>query len=92
VQTGGGIKTKLVEALGFNLSAVSTQTGAAGINREICGNKLTTCADNDWYAFATAIITAANRPETTPAAFYAHYYWPCIARAAAAKIKGLVGK
>jgi hypothetical protein len=30
VSYGGGIKTKLVEALGYNLNAVSTSNGAIG--------------------------------------------------------------
>ncbi len=37
---GGGIKTKLVEALGHNLNAVSTHNGAIGVDPALCNGKL----------------------------------------------------
>ena len=45
VQSGGGIKTKLVEALAFNLNAVSTENGAIGIDPALCNDKLIVCPD-----------------------------------------------
>jgi hypothetical protein len=51
ILSGGGIKTKLVEAIGFGASAVSTVTGAMGCGQQICGNKLTIVKDGDWKNF-----------------------------------------
>jgi glycosyltransferase involved in cell wall biosynthesis len=87
VLTGGGIKTKLVEALGFNLDAVSTQSGAAGVDPGICNGKLIICADGDWQAFARAIMEHAVKQKDTPPAFYEQFYWGNIAKKAAEFIK-----
>ena len=59
ITEGGGIKTKLVEALACNLNCVSFFTGAIGVDEEICGNKLIIINDGDYQSFANAIITAS---------------------------------
>jgi polysaccharide biosynthesis protein PslH len=51
---GGGIKTKLVEALGYNTSAISTQNGSVGISVAEAGRQLTIVPDGDWPGFANA--------------------------------------
>ncbi len=58
VLTGGGIKTKAVEALGHNKTVISTHSGAAGLLPEVCGDKLIITEDNNWLAFANAIAEA----------------------------------
>ncbi|HKB44226.1 MAG TPA: glycosyltransferase family 4 protein [Chitinophagaceae bacterium] len=75
VQSGGGIKTKMVEAIAFGTTVITTETGAAGIQKNICGNKLIIVPDNDWNAFAAAIVDNADKNEITPASYYEHYYW-----------------
>ncbi|MEP7237402.1 MAG: glycosyltransferase [Ferruginibacter sp.] len=82
---GGGIKTKVVEALGYDLSVISTQSGAIGIPVEITGDKLKVLADNDWEAFARQIILL-NPENKIPAAYFDHFYWDNIAAKAAAVI------
>lgn len=80
---GGGIKTKLVEALGYDLSCVSTESGAIGVNDKITGQKLKIVPDADWESFTNAIFemkTAAAIPEQ----FFQHFYWGNIAGKAAA--------
>ena len=82
---GGGIKTKLVEALGNDLAVISTQSGAIGISTEITGDKLQIVADSDWLSFARVIISfnvAAGIPDT----FFDNFYWGNIAARAAAII------
>jgi len=76
--TGGGIKTKAVEALAYNKMLVSTTNGAAGILREVCGNNLIVAADADWDAFVQGIVTAMARKPDIPQAFYRHYSWEAI--------------
>ena len=79
VNSGGGVKTKMIEALGLNTSVVATETGATGVDRMVCGNKLSIVNDGDWNAFVNSIATVANAGTTdTPAAFYATYNWTAV--------------
>jgi glycosyltransferase involved in cell wall biosynthesis len=80
VQSGGGIKTKMVEAIAFGTTVISTETGAIGIRREICGKKLIVIQDNAWNDFALAIIKNVDNAGMTPAVYYEHYYWGSIVR------------
>ena len=75
VQSGGGIKTKMVEAIAFGTTVITTETGAAGIHKNICGNKLIVMPDNDWNTFTSAIVDNADKYEITPPSYYEHYYW-----------------
>ncbi|HMH24216.1 MAG TPA: glycosyltransferase family 4 protein [Puia sp.] len=96
VITGGGIKTKLVEALGNNLAAVSVPNGAMGIDPAWCGGKLLISADGDrqadstWEGFAELVVRAAalrgQGGGDVPPAFFAHFYWGYTTRRAAAFI------
>jgi len=79
VQSGGGVKTKMIEALSLNTSVISTETGAAGVTKEVCGEKLIVIADNDWNAFASAVVSSADRTATIPAVFYRTFSWRNIA-------------
>jgi glycosyltransferase involved in cell wall biosynthesis len=83
VRSGGGIKTKLVEALAYNLNAVSTANGAIGIDPGLCKGKLITCPDHNWSLFSEAIIRAIDLKETMPKGFYDMFYWGNIAQRAA---------
>jgi len=86
VTDGGGIKTKLVEALGYNISCISTESGAIGIPQSITGKKLVLTGDTDWEPFTKAIIDI-NTQENIPNAFYNHFYWGNIADKAASVLK-----
>ena len=77
---GGGIKTKAIEALGYNKMVVSTFSGAAGISPEACANNLLISEDNDWYAFVANINKATVTVPAIPQAFYDNYYWGNIAQ------------
>jgi polysaccharide biosynthesis protein PslH len=79
VNSGGGVKTKMIEALGFNTSVVATETGATGVDKNVCGNKLNIVNDGDWNAFVNSIKTVANAGKTeTSAEFYATYNWTSV--------------
>jgi glycosyltransferase involved in cell wall biosynthesis len=80
VQSGGGIKTKMVEAIGSGTTVVTAETGAAGIHKDICGKKLIIIPDNHWKFFAEAVIENADRYEITPTAYYDYYYWGSIVK------------
>ena len=75
VQSGGGIKTKMVEAIAFGTTVVSTVTGATGINQAVCGSKLILIKDNDWKGFAKAILDNIQVTSVTPQLYYDYYYW-----------------
>lgn len=83
VTDGGGIKTKLVEALGYNLTAVSTINGAIGVEENICNGKLLVCKNDDWQQFADAMIAATQVSQSIPPEFFNHFYWGNIAKKAA---------
>ena len=83
VRSGGGIKTKLVEALAYNLNTVSTANGAIGIDPAICNGKLIISADHNWGLFAEAIIRALDVKGNTPGIFYEHFNWTNITKRAA---------
>ena len=79
VQSGGGIKTKLVESIAYGTTVISTNTGATGIDKAVCGDKLIIVNDNDWSNFAAAIIENSSRVTTTPATYYQKYSWKALA-------------
>lgn len=79
VQTGGGIKTKVVEALGFNKNVVSTKTGAIGIDEKYCYPKLSIVPDNDWDKFVDKTIEMANNKDLIPNEFFEIYTWKAVA-------------
>jgi hypothetical protein len=75
VITGGGVKTKAIDAIGFGETVISCKTGAAGINLAACGNKLKIVNDNDAHEFVSEILQTAGTPEITPQSYYEYYYW-----------------
>jgi polysaccharide biosynthesis protein PslH len=87
---GGGIKTKLVEALGYNLTSVSTASGATGIDPSICNSKLLLSADNDWQAFVSNIIAATRIQSTIPSAYFEYFYWDNSVKKVVATVRRLV--
>lgn len=78
VINGGGVKTKMIEALGLNTTVVSTVTGAKGVSKELCGEKLVVVADNDWQAFTNAVIKSVNSNTQIPQLFYNTFSWKSI--------------
>jgi glycosyltransferase involved in cell wall biosynthesis len=80
VQSGGGIKTKMVEAIAFGTTVISTVTGATGINQAVCGDKLVVVKDNDWDDFAKAITDNIQLSAATPHEYYEYYYWGNVVR------------
>jgi len=75
VVTGGGVKTKIVEAMGYGASVISCISGAAGIELSVCGEKIKVVADNDAKGFVSEILLASSISSQTPASYYNYYYW-----------------
>ncbi|HMO33851.1 MAG TPA: glycosyltransferase family 4 protein [Lacibacter sp.] len=80
VLSGGGVKTKMIEALGLNTTVVACSSAAAGVDPVLCGNKLKVVTDGDWQAFAAAVVEAAQEKSDLPTAFYDVHAWQQIAR------------
>lgn len=74
VLSGGGIKTKMVEAIAYGATVVATKTGATGIVKEVCAGKLKIVEDGDWAGFSEAVLSA-DTATVTPAEYYHYYYW-----------------
>jgi glycosyltransferase involved in cell wall biosynthesis len=86
VNSGGGVKTKLVEALALGTTVVSSRTGALGVWPEACGDKLIQVEDEDYQGFARALLNAyPKHNQPTPGVFYEHYYWGAIIKKALAE-------
>ncbi len=75
VRSGGGVKSKMVEAIGLGTTVVSTQTGAIGIETKACGEKLRIAPDQDWEQFANWIVAEVQQHSSTPETYYQTYYW-----------------
>jgi glycosyltransferase involved in cell wall biosynthesis len=87
---GGGIKTKLVEALAANCSAVSFATGASGVPVSVTGKKLQIVYDGDIKAFAQAMENSIHTiRENIPEDFFDHFYWDNIAKKAVEAVSKL---
>lgn len=86
VTDGGGIKTKLVEALGYNLNAVSTYNGAIGVDANLCNGKLLLTENNKWQSFADEMEIAVDLTQSVSSEFFDHFYWENIASKAAGVI------
>jgi glycosyltransferase involved in cell wall biosynthesis len=87
VNDGGGIKTKLVEALGYDLTVVSTITGAIGVDENICNGKLLLCENTDWQSFSATMKEAIDVYQSIQSDFFDNFYWDNIAGKAADVIK-----
>lgn len=85
VMDGGGIKTKLVEALGNNLNAVSTENGAFGVPESLCNEKLQIIENENWELFVEKMIAVTENNSIIPNEYFQYFYWGNIT-AKAAKI------
>jgi glycosyltransferase involved in cell wall biosynthesis len=92
VTEGGGVKTKVLEALAFNNTVVSAASGAAGINTAVCGAKLEIAPDNDWQQFVTYLLQRNAVAEATPPSFFEYYSNDRIARDASATMQALLAR
>jgi polysaccharide biosynthesis protein PslH len=77
ILSGGGVKTKAIEAIAMDCTVISTELGAMGIEQEVCGKKLKIITNDNWQQFSDLIISSASTSEDahTPPEFYQHYYW-----------------
>lgn len=90
IKDGGGIKTKLVEALAANTPCVSFRAGAYGVPIHITGDQLSVVPDGDSRGFSEAIMQQLTKPQNDiPDSFYGHFSWDAIAKKAISIIREL---
>lgn len=90
ITDGGGIKTKLVEALAANTPCVSFRAGAYGIPSGVAGPHLLVAEDNDHESFSEAIrAQLLKRLQDIPTDFFDHFSWDAIARKTVGILQGL---
>jgi UDP-N-acetylglucosamine:LPS N-acetylglucosamine transferase len=77
VNSGGGVKTKLIESIALNKTVISSETGALGVNPEVCGAQLIRVDDFDYDAYVKAILALQSKTSVpdTPSSFYDYYFW-----------------
>ncbi len=87
ILSGGGVKTKAIEAIAYGSTVVSSEFGAMGLDRDACGKKLRVVKDADWNSFNQAVLDTLSENLPTPPAFYDFYYWGNLARKASRFLK-----
>jgi polysaccharide biosynthesis protein PslH len=75
ILAGGGVKTKAIEAIAMDCTVISTELGALGLERSVCGNKLKVVKAGEWKLFTEAIVQASFESGHTQREFYDYYYW-----------------
>lgn len=84
---GGGIKTKVVEALAAGCSVVSFKKGAYGIPVDITGDKLQITEDGNYSEFVEGILQLIQKDKSDiPESFFEYFTWGKIAERAKEKI------
>lgn len=83
ILSGGGVKTKAIEAIAYGSTVISTEFGAMGLDRPSCGEKLKVVKDQDWNAFNEVLKQSMQQNIQTPNGFYGYYYWGNLAKKAA---------
>jgi glycosyltransferase involved in cell wall biosynthesis len=78
VLTGGGVKTKVLESLAMGIPVVSTDTGALGVEKALCGELLHLFRDGDWETCTQLLVMAFQTKGVLPEAFR-QYYDPDVA-------------
>ena len=90
VTLGGGIKTKLIDALAHNQTAISTRNGASGISENTVSDKLILVNDYDWRTFAESMAELdIHQYKDTPADFYRQFNWDTIVQEALLSLQTL---
>ncbi|BFG69516.1 hypothetical protein KACHI17_03970 [Sediminibacterium sp. KACHI17] len=90
VTLGGGIKTKLVEALACHQTVITTATGVKGLLPSLTGDKVKVVPDYEWTLFANAMSNLNPYHQSmTPDAFLEHHNWGNIIAKALVSLRSL---
>jgi len=74
VMTGGGVQTKNLDALSYDLNIVCFDNMLSGLDLSFCRDKVFIAKAGDWYDFAYKMKLAIESPSPpTPFDFFYHY-------------------
>lgn len=88
ILSGGGVKTKAIEAIAMNCTVISTELGAMGLKKDVCGEKLNVVPEGQWELFSELVLNFADNETNTPQEFFEHYYWGSIIKKVVASLEG----
>ncbi len=90
VTLGSGIKVKMIDALSYNLTVISTRFAAKGMDHLIAGDKLLVVEDYQWQSFADA-MSLPDLPiyANTSEQFYERFQWSSIVQKALLSLQRL---
>ncbi len=80
VQTGGGIQSKIIEALKYNLNVVCFSEQADDQLIKLTGEKIFTNIAGNYNEMVENISSAVEKNSPTPPAFFEYYDWSNIVR------------
>ncbi|RYY90208.1 MAG: glycosyltransferase [Chitinophagaceae bacterium] len=89
VLSGGGVQTKVVDALAAGCAVCTFEHGAMGIERSICSDKLIVVENREWDAMCQRVQRTPPGKEV-PEAFTSFYSWPAIVARVATRLKELI--
>jgi glycosyltransferase involved in cell wall biosynthesis len=89
VMEGGGIQSKILEAVSYDLNVVCFSHMLKGIEPDTYGNKIFKAEPEDFGKFCSNIEEACLNSKPTPEAFFDKYEWKKIAADAALAIEEL---
>lgn len=87
VSEGGGIKTKVVEALAANCTVISFEEGIWGIPENVGGNNLKIIRRNDVVIFSQFVLSSLLINNNIPRFFFQYFSWKNIVQQVAAKFR-----
>lgn len=73
VSNGGGVQTKTLEALSYQLNVVCFEHMLNGIEMQTVEDKIFSISINNWQQFAQTVFVAAAKQTSTPSSFFEHY-------------------
>ena len=89
VESGGGIQTKNIDALSYELNVICFDHMLAGIEMGLTNSKVFTVAKKDWKGFVTTIHKACLYPQVLPESFFYHYSFARQTEKLAARLNSL---
>ncbi|HEX7905086.1 MAG TPA: glycosyltransferase [Chitinophagaceae bacterium] len=89
VESGGGMQTKNIDALSYELNVICFDYMLAGIEISLVNSKVFPIAKNDWKGFVATIHTACLYSQVLPEGFFHHYSFTRQTEKLAARLNSL---
>ena len=82
IKTGGGVKTKIIEAIALGTTVISFESGAKGVDLEATEGKLSIVQDENVIEFSKAMYATLAKENFIPTSpmFYEYFHWEGIVK------------